>query len=701
MQVTSERLKNPRPSRQIRGRRRVRKARRGVSDVVATILLLALTVTLFASIFVFVTSFPGPPAQNNNQFQATLVTTSNDTYVTAIRILHLAGPAVPGTAFVYLKSANHPSAPEFASPYTVSSGINGATVWNLGQTWNLTFSSGQRPPLPDDITIYIVSGSALLFSVILPGASSITPPTVLSTSVSPSPLSTGQSYTVYATLAGNYSANSVYVNLAAVPGGPSTPQPMTQNAQGQWTYTVPTGVTTNGTYYGFVNASNPLGQQTTGTVVIVASSIGSGTTNGPFSVGVILIPSPANGNTTEAVQAVVTYTGVLSPPANPNLNVTFTAISNPYVAALKWTGWAPTATISGSTSVTVASKTTWFIPSPFTHPSVAAGTSFVVYANATVSGVATVPGKLTFTPAYLNTGPTKNALIGYALTTNGSYFQPNTVVTLSIGGVAQPLTSCSTGTISASKTNVTTSSSGTFTCTFSVAAGTPALAANLLASAPTSGQNATASFTPIDWVITISPSSGLMNSTVTVGGSGFVASTTVTFSFAGSPVAFASTCSVSGTPSGSTVKVTAAGSFSGCTFPVPFTAPAGADTILATDSSGQSATQTYTVTAWNLTVSPNRVSRTSSTTSVTLTGSGFASGSKVSIVYNGSLLVNGTLSFKCANGELITGGSTITPTAAGGFSCTLTLTRDPPGVYAFTATAYASGQVAVASVNRS
>jgi len=39
-----------------------------VSDVVATILLLALTVTLFASIFAFVTSFPSPPAQNSNQF---------------------------------------------------------------------------------------------------------------------------------------------------------------------------------------------------------------------------------------------------------------------------------------------------------------------------------------------------------------------------------------------------------------------------------------------------------------------------------------------------------------------------------------------------------------------------------------------------------------------------------------------------------
>ena len=118
-----------------RGRRRLRARRRGVSDVVATILLLALTVTLFASIFAFVTQFPSPPAQNNNQFQASLIYTSSGSNISAIQIIHLAGPSIPGIAQVYLKSATQPNAPEFTTPldpYTVSSGLGGANTWNLG-----------------------------------------------------------------------------------------------------------------------------------------------------------------------------------------------------------------------------------------------------------------------------------------------------------------------------------------------------------------------------------------------------------------------------------------------------------------------------------------------------------------------------------------------------------------------------------------
>lgn len=677
--------------------------RRAVSDVVATILLLALTVTLFSAIFAFVTAFPAPPAQNNNQFQASLVFTANASYVASVKIVHLAGPAIPGNAQIFLKSAVQPTAPEFQSPYYVSSGLSGTTTWNLGQVWSLTFSTSpfEQPSARGNITVYIVSQSQLLYSVILPGTALISPPTIISTSVSPATPLVGKSFTVYATLAGTYKANSVFVNLAAVPGGPSTPQIMTANAQGQWTFTWSSGASSNGTFYGFVNASGPTGSGLTAVAaVVITVSTGGGTTNGPFSVGVILIPSPPNGNTTESVQAVVTYTGVLSPAAA--LNVTFTEITNPYTAANKWVSWAPSGvTIAGGSSVTVVAKNTWLIPNPFTHPSVTAGTAFTVYANATVTGVGTVPGTLTFTPPYLNTGSTKSALISSSISANGTYFTPRTPVALSIGGVVQKLTSCSVGALSSSDMNVTTNATGAFTCTFAIAPGSPMLAANLLATDLTTGQNATASFTPIDWSITITaPTSGLMNSTVTIGGVGFVSSTTLTFTFAGQNVTFASSCTT-GTPSKSTVKVVAAGSFSGCTFRVPFTAPSGADSVVATDAAGQTATATYTVTPWNVTASPSWVSIKSSTTSVTLTGSGFASGSKVSIVYNGTLLTNGTLSFKCANGELVAGGSTITPTSSGSFSCTLTLTRDPPGIYTFTATAYPSGQVAVASVGRS
>lgn len=245
--------------------------RRGVSDVVATILLLGLTVTLFASIFAFVTAFPLPPAQNNDQFQASLVYSPNGLNVTSIHILHLAGPSVSGTGVIYLKSSTQPSQPEFQTRYTVSQGLGGANSWNLGQVWNWTFSAPYIPSAQGNITIYVVASSQLLFSVILPGTGIAAPPTVVSTWISPATLTKAQPFKVYATLAGSYNTHSVFVNLSAVPGLPSTAKPMS-GSNGTYTYAVNADLTTaNGTFYGFVNVTGVGGQTATGVVVITIS----------------------------------------------------------------------------------------------------------------------------------------------------------------------------------------------------------------------------------------------------------------------------------------------------------------------------------------------------------------------------------------------------------------------------------------------
>jgi flagellin-like protein len=378
-------------------RRWHRAGRRGVSDVVATILLLALTVTLFASIFAWVTTFPSPPAQNNNQFQASLVYTSNSTYVSGIRILHLAGPAVVGSSQIFLKSSTQPAATEFLNPYTVSSEtlayatVKGFNTWNLGQVWNLTFSSLYMPRAGGNITIYIVASSQLLFSVILPGTSLGAPPTILSTSISPANPWRGEAFTVYATVAGTYSPNSVYVNLAAVPGGPSQAQAMTQNSQGQWTYLVSAGASANGTYYGFVNASNGAGQQASGVVVVTISNTGG--TSGPLiSVGVVAIPQPPTAVvSTDYFAAVITYSGSLQ---NAALNVSFWANQTPPSpfqtherTSSHLTGPTPL-TISGPSTVTVYG--TW--PKSGAFSAWLLNSSVWINASASIAGAGSASG---------------------------------------------------------------------------------------------------------------------------------------------------------------------------------------------------------------------------------------------------------------------------------------------------------------------
>jgi hypothetical protein len=343
-----------------------------VSDVVATILLLALTVTLFASIFAFVTAFPAPLAQNNNQFQASLVYGSNSSglYVAAIHILHLAGPVVAGNAQVFLKSSTQPNAPEFQNPYTVSQGLSGATVWNLGQVWNWTFSVSQRPTaIGNNITIYLVAGSQLLFSVILPGAPASVPPTVVGTWIAPSPPAIGQGFTVYATTAGV--VNSVTVGLASVPGGPSTAQSMSLNAQGQWTYTLKSGATKNGTYYGFVTATGAYGQQAVSPVAIWISPVVTATT---------LTVSPTSGSHSSAVtvtltgagfspstNVLVSYNGVaISPSSCTTGNITGTnLVTVTGQGAFVCTYSAPTESTAGTYEITAADTTSGQIATAF------------------------------------------------------------------------------------------------------------------------------------------------------------------------------------------------------------------------------------------------------------------------------------------------------------------------------------------------
>ncbi len=377
-----------------RGRRR---GRRAVSDVVATIILLALTVTLFASIFAFVSSFPAPPAQNTNQFQASLVRSANGTYITGITILHLAGPTVPASVLVYFKSANYPNAPEFANPIPVGWGIGNASGWNLGQTWTWNFPTHTPDKLPDQITIYVVSPTQLYYSVILPGQLIQVGPTVVDSGTTPANPGIGQTFVVWASISGTVTAGSVYVNLGGVPGLSGTNQAMTLNSLGLWQYTVPSGGTTAaGTYFAFITAGGAGLNTTAAVTVTVASTVVS---SASLSVSVVLVPQPPTlPGTSGYLAAVVTYTGSVSGAA---LTVTFWANQTPggpwKTNSTQLAG--PTGlTISGPTSVTVYSTT------PSTLSAWLLNSTVVIRASATVAGVGSAQGSTTFGTANLIQG---------------------------------------------------------------------------------------------------------------------------------------------------------------------------------------------------------------------------------------------------------------------------------------------------------
>jgi hypothetical protein len=364
-----------------------------VSDVVATILLLALTVVLFSSIFAFVTSFPPPPAQNTSQFSAALVLTHNQTYVAGIVITHLAGPSIPGSSLIYLKSATHPQAPEFQNPLVASTGLGGSSQWNLGQVYNYSFPALQQPALPDNITILIVATDQLVFATVLPGQTVDIPPSFAATSIAPANPGIDQPFTVYATALGSLGGASVYVNLANIPGLSATyatPQRMTfLAATDQWSFLVPSGLTTtNGTFFAFVNVTGTLGLTATAAVTVTIFS--NGVSSSILSVAVGLSTVPSMGSSTTFV-AYVTYNGAAA--AEP-LNVSFyanrtTGSVGTYTA---FVGQGPSGTtITGPSTLSVFSTTRWLVPTlPGTQ-------SFTVKAVVTVAGVGVASGLYVYT----------------------------------------------------------------------------------------------------------------------------------------------------------------------------------------------------------------------------------------------------------------------------------------------------------------
>jgi flagellin-like protein len=342
-------------------RRRFRRARRGVSDVVATILLLALTVTLFAAIFAFVTTFPSPPAQNTNQFQASLVYASNNTnYISSLKILHLAGPAISGNGLVFLKSANYPSSPEFQNPIPVAWGINNVSTWNLGQTWVWNFPSHNLPFWQDNITVYLVYSAQLLYSVVLPGQIIGFPPTIVSTWVVPSAPTIGAAFKVYATISGNLGSHKAFINLGGIPGLSTSTVPMWFNSSlSAWQYNVSSGNTSGtpaGTYSAVVNVTGNSGQ--TATAAVTVTIVSSSGTFSTLSVTPSVQPSPPFVRLPETLVATVTNSGP-TPATISSVSfwVNVTAPVSPVVGPISGTVTQPT--VKAYSSVTVLSSSTW------------------------------------------------------------------------------------------------------------------------------------------------------------------------------------------------------------------------------------------------------------------------------------------------------------------------------------------------------
>jgi large repetitive protein len=227
--------------------------------------------------------------------------------------------------------------------------------------------------------------------------------------------------------------------------------------------------------------------------------------------------------------------------------------------------------------------------------------------------------------------------VGTAVTVTGHGYAATDGITLSFNDVIAG-SGCSSD------------ATGTFSCGFAVPTNP---AGSYTIRATDSFVDTATTLFQITSALTLSPSSGIVGTTVNASGSGFAAGSGITVYFDGTVV-----------PASCTLNK-GTGTFS-CTTTVP-NAPNGANTVEAKDTAGDSATATFTVLA-NLNVYPDSGSVG---TSFEATGHGFAATSGITFTLNGAA----ASSIGACNSD-----------AAGYFNCLVTVPPAPSGLETVVAT---------------
>ncbi len=144
----------------------LREDKSGVSEVVGTILILGMTVTLFSVIIVWVSAIPAPVAQTRVDITPSMIALTPTGGVN-ITLTHRGGEAlypVPTVIYITDQKGNNPQTTDVATLHPFNghlpnpSGLLDGTdsIWNIGERWSYV---NQGDSINDSITVTIVDTS--------------------------------------------------------------------------------------------------------------------------------------------------------------------------------------------------------------------------------------------------------------------------------------------------------------------------------------------------------------------------------------------------------------------------------------------------------------------------------------------------------------------------------------------------------------
>jgi hypothetical protein len=175
-------------------------SRRGVSDVIGNLLILAITVTLFSSIFWFVSSMPGPSEKVYTDFSSSIIPNDDGANIS---ITNKGGEALENDRIlIYLFDGD-----ETHTYYISDSNPSIGDTWNIGSTWSI-FVEGITSSTPINVMIVDTKANTIVWQNNLQGSSTSTGPIIGGRGI------TNTSQPVAGTIfAGNYVRFFAYVYL--------------------------------------------------------------------------------------------------------------------------------------------------------------------------------------------------------------------------------------------------------------------------------------------------------------------------------------------------------------------------------------------------------------------------------------------------------------------------------------------------------
>lgn len=265
----------------------------GVSEIIGDILILAMTVILFSSVFVFVNAFPTPNAQTYANFSADFTMTSGNTQG-YLNITHQGGQRITSSlsevviqigqaapAVYGLNAGNLSLQNNTNIPWNLNS-------WSIGETWDILIGDSS-PGAPVSVTIINKASNSVIWSSVLnPGTQNV-PPIIEKAYVTPDPAFPGQKIAIFARILPDVSNLLVTANASSI-YGPSLLRLVYDNFTSEYvnnTLTLPKNLTLGVTYSIPINASG------TGNLSAVSVAYVSVEQTGPVVVTAAFNPNPA------------------------------------------------------------------------------------------------------------------------------------------------------------------------------------------------------------------------------------------------------------------------------------------------------------------------------------------------------------------------------------------------------------------------